>query len=64
MSRLKKRFWALPHWAPQKQKNNLKITSKLKVRIEGSMENDNSSATWVEPKKVFESYQKTPNGHF
>ena len=40
----------------QKSQKGPKIRSKIKVKIEGSIENKNYSAIWNGPKAVFESY--------
>ena len=53
MSRPQNSFWAPPR--PQKVKNDPKIKSKSKVRIEGTIENKSYSTTWVHPKTVFET---------
>ena len=42
-----------PISAPKNQKDP-EIKSKLKVRIEGTLENKISSTTWVDPKTVLE----------
>ena len=42
------------------------MTPKSKVRVEGTIENKSCSTTWVDPKKVFESFPKpknSPLGH-
>ena len=54
MSRLQNSFWT-PPW-PQKIKNDPKIKSKSKVRIEENIENKSFSTTWVDPKIVFQPY--------
>ena len=61
MSRPHNSFQTLPQ--PQKQairaqksKNNPKIKSKSKVRIEGTIENKSCSAIQIDPKNVFEPY--------
>ena len=38
----------------QKVKNDPKIKSNSKVRIEGIIENDSCSTAWVDPKTAFE----------
>ena len=61
MSRPQHTFWTLSR--PQKypisalkSKNDPKVKSKSKVRIEGTIENKSCSTTWVDPKTVFEPY--------
>ena len=39
---------------PQKDKNDPKIKSNFNVTINGIIENENCSTTWVEPKTLFE----------
>ena len=46
---------------PQKIKNDPKIESKSKVRIEGTIENKSCSSTWVDPKTFFEPYPDPKN---
>ena len=45
---------------PKKAGNNPKIRSKSKVRIDGSLENKNSSDIWLDIKTVFEPYPNIP----
>ena len=42
-------------------KNDPKIKSKSKVRVEGTIENKSCSTTWVDPKIVFEPYPDQKN---
>ena len=46
---------------PPKVENDLKIKSKSKVRIEGTIENESCSTTRVDPKPVFEPYPDPKN---
>ena len=46
---------------PQKVKNDTKIKSKSKVRIEENLENKSCSTTWVDPKIVFDPYPDPKN---
>ena len=46
---------------PQKLKNDPKIKSKTNVRIEGNIENESCSTTWVNPKTIFKSYPNPEN---
>ena len=46
---------------PQKVKNDPKIMSKSKVRIERTIENKSCSTTWVDIKTVFELYPDPEN---
>ena len=55
MRRLQNIFWILL-W-PQKIKNDPEIKSKLNVRIEGNLENESCSTTWVAQCQL----QKKPN---
>ena len=41
---------------PQNVKNYPKIKSKLNVKIEGNIENESCSTTWVDPKTIVEPY--------
>ena len=41
---------------PKKVKNDPKIKSKSKVRIEINIENESYSTTWVDPKTIVEPY--------
>jgi len=41
---------------PQNVKNYPQIKSKSSVRIEGHIENESCSSTWVDPKTVVEPY--------
>ena len=43
-------------WGPQKDKNDPKIKSNSNVTIQGIIENESCSTTWVDPKTVFESH--------
>ena len=43
---------------PQKVKNDPQIKSKSKVRLEGIIENESYSNTWVDLRTVFEPHQK------
>ena len=45
----------------QKVKNDRKIKSKSKVRIEGKIENKSCSTSWVDHKTVFEHYPNPKN---
>ena len=45
----------------QKVKNDPKIMSRSKVRIERTIENKSCSTTWVGPKTVFEPYPDPKN---
>ena len=51
----------------KKVNNNPKFKTKSNVRIEGNIENESSSTTWVDPKTVVKPYplgpQKVKNGH-
>ena len=44
---------------PKKEKNDLKIKSRSKVRIERNIENESCSTTWVDPKQ-FLNHTPTP----
>ena len=44
----------IAHLGPKNVKNDPKINSISKVRIEGTIENKSCSTTWVDPKVVFE----------
>ena len=66
MSIPKNTFWTYPNpknnpLVPQKVKNCPKIKSKLKVWIEGTIENKCCSTKWVDPKTVFEPYPDPKN---
>ena len=41
---------------PQKDKNDPKIKSNSNVIIQGIIENESCSTTWVDPKTVFEPH--------
>ena len=41
---------------PQKVKNDPNIKLKSNARVEGNIENESCSTTWVDPKTVFELY--------
>ena len=63
---LSRQFWTLPK--PQKypirvpkRKNDTKIESKANVRIEGNIENESCSTTWLDPKTVFEPFHSPKN---
>ena len=45
----------------QKVKNKPKFKSNSNVWIEGIIENESYSTTWVDPKTVFEPYPDTVN---
>ena len=49
------------HLGSQKDKNYPKIKSNSNVRIQGIIENESCSATWVDPKTVFEPYIEPKN---
>ena len=58
--------WTLPvpkssPLGPKKVKNDNKIKSKLNVRIEGNIENESCSTTWVYPRTVFEPFPNPKN---
>ena len=44
------------NWKKTSIKNDPKIMSTLNVRIEGKIENESCSITWVDPKTVVEPY--------
>ena len=46
---------------PQKVKNDPKIKSNSKVRIERNIENESCSTIWVYPKTVVETYPNPKN---
>ena len=46
---------------PKTVKNDPKIKSKSKVRIERTIDKKNCSTTWVEPETVFEPYLDPKN---
>ena len=49
-----------PLW-PQKVKNDPKIKSNSKVRIERNIENESCSTIWVDPKTVFDTFPNPEN---
>ena len=59
MSRPQNSVWTLP--PTQKVENDPKIKSKSDVRIEGNIEDEKCSTTWVDPKTVFEPYPNPKN---
>ena len=66
MSRSQNSFRTLPQpknslLGPQKVKNDPKIKSKSNVRIEGNIENESCSTTWIDPKTVFEPFYSPKN---
>ena len=67
MSRTQNSFQTLPQpkklpIRAQKVKNDPKIKSKSKVRIEGTIENKSCSTTQVDQKTVFETKPNPKNG--
>ena len=46
---------------PQKDKNYPKIKSNLNVRIQGIIQNESFSTTWVDPKTVLEPHIEPKN---
>ena len=50
-----------PIRAPKNKKNDPKIKSNSKVKIEVSIENKSYSTTWVDPKTVLELYPDPKN---
>ena len=66
MSRRQNSFQILPQTPKkpirdQKSKNDPKIKSKSKVRIERNRENESCSTTWVDLKTVFETHNEPNN---
>ena len=51
----------ITHWDPKTPKNGPKIKSKLKVRIQESIEKESCLALWLDPKNVFEPYLSPKN---
>ena len=67
MSRPQNSFLTLPQpqkspSGPQKVKNDPKIKSISKVRIQGTIENKSFSTKRVDPKTVFEPYHSPKDG--
>ena len=46
---------------PQKVKNDPKIKSKSNVRIEGNIENESCSSTWLDPENSYGTLSRPPN---